>query len=62
MLGPYVLACSFGGELNQQSSSNHANESERIARLEAEKRETQNKLDKAEMDGKRMKEELRQVC
>jgi hypothetical protein len=48
-------------ELNQQSSNNQSNESEVIARLKAENREAQDKLNKAEMEKKRLIEEARQV-
>jgi hypothetical protein len=48
-------------ELNQQSSNNQSNESEVIARLKAEAREAQDKLNKAEMEKKRLIEEARQV-
>jgi hypothetical protein len=48
-------------ELNQQSSNHQSNESEVIARLKAEAREAQEKLNKAEMEKKRLIEEARQV-
>jgi hypothetical protein len=48
-------------ELNQQSSNNQSNESEVIARLKAEARDAQEKLNKAEMEKKRLIEEARQV-
>jgi hypothetical protein len=48
-------------ELNQQSSNNQSNESEVIARLKTEAREAQEKLNKAEMEKKRLIEEARQV-
>jgi hypothetical protein len=48
-------------ELNQQSSNNQSNESEVIARLKTEARDAQEKLNKAEMEKKRLIEEARQV-
>jgi hypothetical protein len=51
----------IGNKLNKQSSSNQSNESEVIARLKAEAREAQEKLNKAEMEKKRLIEEARQV-
>ena len=48
-------------ELNRQSSNNQSNESETIARLKAENKDAQEKLNKAEIDKKRLIEEARQV-
>jgi hypothetical protein len=60
-LGLCVTPIIIGNKLNKQSSSNQSNESEVIARLKAEAREAQEKLNKAEMEKKRLIEEARQV-
>jgi len=61
VLGLCVTPIIAENELNQQSSNNQSNESEMIARLKAEAREAQEKLNKAEMEKKRLIEEARQV-
>jgi hypothetical protein len=60
-LGLCVTLFIVENELNQQSSNNQSNESEVIARLKAEARDAQEKLNKAEMEKKRLIEEARQV-
>jgi hypothetical protein len=61
VLGLCVYLIIVENELNQQSSNNQSNESEVIARLKAEARDAQEKLNKAEMEKKRLIEEARQV-
>ena len=61
VLGLCVTPIIIGNELNQQSSNNQSNESEVIARLKAEARDAQEKLNKSEMEKKRLIEEARQV-
>jgi len=61
VLGLCVTPIIVENELNQQSSNSQSNESEVIARLKAEAREAQEKLNKAEMEKKRLIEEARQV-
>ena len=61
VLGLCVTRIIVEFELNQQSSNNQSNESETIARLKAENKDAQEKLNKAEMDKKRLIEEARQV-
>jgi len=61
VLGLCVTPIIIGNELNQQSSNNQSNESEVVARLKAEARDAQEKLNKAEMEKKRLIEEARQV-
>lgn len=61
VLGLCVTPMIVENELNQQSSNNQSNESEVIARLKTEAREAQEKLNKAEMEKKRLIEEARQV-
>ena len=61
VLGLCVTRIIVENELNQQSSNNQSNESETIARLKAENKGAQEKLNKAEMDKNRLIEEARQV-
>lgn len=61
VLGLCVTRIIVENELNQKSSNNQSTESETIARLKAENKDAQEKLNKAEMDKKRLIEEARQV-
>jgi hypothetical protein len=61
VLGLCVYLQIVEDELNQQSTNNQSSESEVIARLKAEARDAQEKLNKAEMEKKRLIEEARQV-